>query len=318
MQGVSERVDAMNRDAFLKRVNVRAETRYGVSEITHNVLNDWLEAKIINAPEKHGRVRDWGPKEYQRALEIVRLKYQGAEELREIRFHLWAKGLNVNFLDAQSKDRKCLLRAFIEFRNGLTKSVHSTYPHVKNPDANAWPAKSVIRNMGELDPSLAKIAKYENSELLAAYRLAKFGEVGLKDLDRPIEQLGKMVLNSSKFIFGNLPILLGQLSGEIRRYVQEFGGFFERNPEFRNSVDRTILEATPEQYEIARQIYRLLVRVFSKMGLRKVSNSLLHPKWRLTIFVLALHLTFRLSKSRQPNAALGLKELESIEANYLT
>ncbi len=172
--------------------------------------------------------------------------------------------------------------------------------------------------MGELDSSLAKFVQYENSELLAAYRLTKFGDVDLKELDRPIGQLGKLVLNSRKFIFGNLPIWSDQLNSGIRRYAQEFGGFFETNPEFRNSVDRTILEATPEQYEIARQIYRLSIRLFSKMGLRKVSNSLLHPKWRLTIFVLALHLTFRLSKSRRPHAALGLKELEFIEANYLT
>ncbi len=97
MQGESERADAMDRETFLKRVNMQAAARYGVSEITLNVLNDWLEAKIITAPDKHGHVRDWGPKEYRRALEIVRLKYQGAAELREIRFHLWAKGLNVAF-----------------------------------------------------------------------------------------------------------------------------------------------------------------------------------------------------------------------------
>jgi len=271
----------------------------------------------MTAPQKHGRVRDWGPREYRRALEIVRLKSQRVVELREIRFHLWAKGLDVFFLDDQLKDRKSLLRKFVESRNELTKPVHSTYPYVGNRDANAWPAKSVIRNMDELDPSLAKFVRYDNSELLAVYQLTKFGDVDLRELNRPIGLLGKFVLNSCKFIFGNLLSLLGQLSGEVRRYMQEFGGLFDRNPEFRNSVDRTILEATPEQYEIARRIYRLSIRLFSRMGLRKVSNSLLHPKWRLAISVLFLHLIFRLSKNRQSGPTLALQLQSTFDMGFL-
>src|SRR5690349_8190682 len=102
----------MNRSAFLQRLNARAVARYGVAPISNKMFGKWLEAKIIWAPDKHGRIRNWSPRQYRRALEIVRLKSMDIQILWEIRFQLWLKkcpGVDIEFGELE---REVLIRHF--------------------------------------------------------------------------------------------------------------------------------------------------------------------------------------------------------------
>ena len=80
----------MRRSEVLARVNARASARYGI-EISENVLYDLLESKIVSAPEKHGRARNWTRSEYRLLLEIARLRHLGISDHREICWMLWLK-----------------------------------------------------------------------------------------------------------------------------------------------------------------------------------------------------------------------------------
>lgn len=280
----------MKREEFLSRLNSEA-AQLGIPQITGEILYDWLEAKIIIAPVKHGRIRDWSDKELERGRKILRLISLGVKNLGQIRFHLWLDDQNIPFFEFGPA--RNLSREFLPIKNQLFGKIHSAYPEVENQSANSFSAKSVLRKMGELDPCLEPWVKYDPEDLLDAYTLLRCGHSK--------HQLEKVMSCLRPKIEAHLIGAFEQIVPEIPSSILRAGFKIIPNQAFSqlirlfhiDEMSKTIFKATETEFSLARRAVNASVILFRLIGLQKVSDSLRHPTWQTAMFVLLLHLIRR-------------------------
>lgn len=294
----------MQRSEILAQVNGRSLARYKI-KITDNMLGDMLESRIVAAPEKHGRTRHWSRNEYRQLLEITRLKSFGISDHAEIQWMLWVKGRNVVPMNFNDADRIILANLFDQRIARLFRGINSEYPEVKKSSPDEYPARSVLSKMGELDESLTCVVEYERRELLGFYEMLRYGNPVPNDVVFPaVKRIGTWVGNSLRF---PIRVPFGIVSKLFRPHVAKFVSGMARQPDGRHSaVARSVMNATPEQFEHARQLLGLLDRLFRRMGLKRVAVSLLHPSWRLPMLAFTVHyvrLMYRQKRSWLPSMA---------------
>jgi hypothetical protein len=251
-------------------------------------LADWLEAKIIDAPEKHGQIRDWSETELTRGREILRLISLGRKNLGEIRFHLWIDNCDIPFLDPRFDAPGILSREFLPLKNQLFGKIRSSYPANNNPAPDSYSAKSVLRNMGELDSCFENWVEYEPAELLDAYTTLRFGDSN-SYLDqafsrlRPkisahlVEDIGKQFPKIPHAVIASTLTAIPDKA--FVRFIRQF--HFD-------ALNDGIFEASEADFLLARRALNASVILFRWLGLQKVSGSLLHPTWQTAMFVLLL------------------------------
>lgn len=285
----------MRRDEMLARLNACTSVRYG-TEISKDVLYDFLESKIVITPEKHGRVRNWTHSEYRQLLEIARLKSLGLSDHSEIRWMMWLKRRDVQ-MGLDRKDREFLAELFDREIARLFRGINSTYPQVKNRDPTGYSARTVLSKIGSLDESLNRVVKYRDRELLGFYELLKCGNPITPDIVLPpVKRIGHWLAASLKF---PIRVPVGLVVRFLAPHIVPFITGIAKDPDRGiSSVANSVRRATPEQFEHARKLLELSVRLFRLIGLRKVAVSLLHPTWRLPMLALTIHCTYLSSRGR--------------------
>ncbi len=301
----------MGRDELRERVNDRAKARYGGSVISPDSLYDLLESKLVIAPAKHGRARDWSAHEYRQLLEIARLNWLGTSIHSEIRWMFWLKRRLEAEMTFNLEDRAALARRYDQNIGELFKKVRSTYPHVTDPGEDGWPARSVIRKMGPLDESLTGVVTYERQELLGLYQVIRFAEPLLST---------KLVMRIAAWIAGRWKIDPGRLRGpDVKAALADAASAVSAIGRYpgtsRSIVANSILRASPENFAHARRLLDLAIRIFRRLGLGKAANSLLHPKWRLTMLAAFVHLSVLSAKNGGSRWLPEVGEIDAFERN---
>ena len=282
----------MTREEFLHCLN-RENGRFGVAEITDEILGDWLEAKIIDAPEQHGRIRIWTEIELNRAVKILRLKSSGVNILGEIRFHLWLDQPDIPLLDPKFDAPGILSREFLLQKKNLFGQIRSAYPNNRNPDPSGHSARSVLRKMGELDPCFEQWVEYAPEELLDAYTTLRFGNSS-GHLGRVVSRLRPLILTQvvddvlKRFPEIPRPLITAAIEVMPDEALSQVIGFFNWD-----EMEKTIFDASKSEYLLARRALNSAVILFRCLGLQKVSDSLRHPTWQTLMFVLLLRIIRR-------------------------
>jgi hypothetical protein len=277
----------VTREEFLIRLNVEANL-LGLSAITDGILADWLEAKIIDAPEKHGQIRDWSETELTRGRKILRLISLGRKNLGEIRFHLWIENCDIPFLGPRFDAPGILSREFLPLKNQLFGKIRSSYPANNNPAPDSYSAKSVLRNMGELDSCFEHWVKYEAAELLDAYTMLRFGDSN-SHLDQAVSRLRlKISSHLVGVIGGNFPGIPHAIMASALAAIPD-KAFIRIIRQFHfDALNDGIFEASKAEFLLARRALNAFVILFRWLGLQRVSDSLRHPTWQTAMFVLLL------------------------------
>jgi hypothetical protein len=281
----------MDRQSLTHELRERARARYS-QNISDNMVADFLEAKVMDAPPKAGRRRLWTAKELRRGLEIARIKSQGINNLGEIRWVLYLKDTDVPVLTDLFDDREILIRYFSRERNALTRTIHSAYPQVTNSDPSNWPAQTVIRNMGELDPVFHSFIQYRPDEMLEAYELLRHDSDDVTKLTGAFERLIRELVARLAPSLSSQEITDIVAVFDVSQLLQPMRGIFGPANDAEYSVATSIRNADRADFEAAKTLTAAVVWPFKKLGLPKVARSLLHPRWRLLVFVLLVHAVF--------------------------
>ena len=281
----------MRREEFLVRLNSEA-SRLGVPEITDGILGDWLEAKIIAAPQKKGRIRNWSEKELEQGQQILRLLSLGVKGLGEIRFHLWLDDPNICLFNPKFDAPGILSREFLRFKNTWVGSFRSNYWE-KGATTTSFSARSVLRKMGNLDPCFEPWVRYSPEELLNLYTMLRFGS-SKGNLGEALASICPKIENQ---IIGIVEQLVPEISSCVLRAA--IGNIPDRafSQVIRHfnldEINQTILDASKSEFLLARQCLHALIILFRWLALQKVSDSLRHPEWQTVMFAVLLHLIHR-------------------------
>jgi len=271
----------MSRGEFLARLNERAVKHYRIPVVTDDVLDDWLEAKIMPSPLPNGRQRLWTKHHYRHGLEILKLKSQGIKALAEIRWHLWIMGRDVPIFSARFSSRKSLQREFRRYMIELFKPINSKYQPIKKETKNdTWRANILIHKMGNLDPELQKTVTYDRGELLDLYSIARFGNTFGKANGAVGRIMATLLKRFDKF---DTPTDSEQKSA--LKMLTQFAG----NPHEEGSpAEESIAAASEDDFRLARKAFQILSNASWLFG-PKARRSLATPRWRIGLFVWLLH-----------------------------
>ena len=90
----------MDRQEFLDRINNHI-ARTGIGAVSDRQLSDWLDEKLVDAPEQHGigrgTSREWDWRHIRQALEIIKAKVSGPPRTRLLRIVCWMRGREFPF-----------------------------------------------------------------------------------------------------------------------------------------------------------------------------------------------------------------------------
>ena len=299
----------MNRAEFFSRLKRTAKRRYRV-EITKSIFDDWRREKLLSAPEKHGRKREWGPKKYRIALEICRLKAQGVKFSGAQKWHLWIKGFQPPKFEPV-ENRAALLKEFRRLRKRATPR-DSTYDARVDSTLSEWRAGSVARSLGEQDKRLEEIIPLTTSELIDGWGLARFDTGGQK-----------LVVPLMEKVFESLGLqsLPEEIQKEIEKTLHQeistlIGGYFGNPEDVENTAEETIHTASNESFHRARLINGLfpgVLRAWKNIdtrygdGAESAARSAISPDWRIGNYISVLHAIVR-SANSQNGRAIGHKK----------
>ncbi len=288
----------MERTYLVSRISQRAWSRYKV-RVTDVVFGDWLRDKLILAPPKKGRHREWNACHYRVALEICRLISQGVTFKGIIKWHLWIKRVPLPKFQP-TENRQTLLRNFRRLSKLATENIHSTYDPRGSDKLSDWRATKIVRSMGCQDERLKSILPLDSSELIDARNLAQF-DVG-----------GNSISVASRLYFtrqvrATLPTLSDSQIENIttlvtNRIIALMGGVLGTPDEIEKSAQESISTADCGSFEVARNMTICLSDLMAMAaqtdaanseGYKAVAYSAISPDWRIGNFVFCLHVIHR-------------------------
>jgi hypothetical protein len=278
----------MQRGELLVRLNRRAKARYRVAKpITSGVLDDWLEARVVTAPPKRGRRRNWTVRHYRRALEIVRLRAAGVRSLRVIRVCLFLKGYD----DAAVFDRgtrNALALEFTKLRNVIVGTIRSTYAGNSSGKDDRWRKSIVLDALGPLDEALRSYVQYAPEESLDGYLVTRFGQGG-KDLERAAARLTQALAGSLVGRFA--PETFAQLNWKQPVASTLLNGVLGVAGETATPTPTdSIQAASPETFHKAAQKLREIISTLRTAGAARVAWALTGSwRWRILMYVFLVH-----------------------------
>jgi hypothetical protein len=218
-------------------------------------------------------------------------------------------------MDLGVDSRMALATEFDWTMAGLFKPIRSTFPNVRDPDPYGYSARTVITKMGPADECFAGVVDLQPPESLNMYRAMRFGDgAPAVSYQRILAEVFSSLASRHPLlsIVYAIPYLAKAVVTEAARLVSPFLTSLVRHPEGKRSkVATSVLNATRQQFEVARVAHDILVRFFRRLGYRKVATSLLlHPKWRVMSFCVLVHLVSVWEKRRG-----SLPSIAEIEAD---
>ena len=188
--------------------------------------------------------------------------------------------------------RGALAREFVQIRNTLIGRIHSTYPIDNSGKNTDWRKRSIVRNMGPLDPSLQPFVQYKLDELVDAYTRLRFDE-GSGQLDGVVQRLTEQIIPA---IFQTCaPNLLPPILKKPPKVSGVLGGLLGKRDEV-ETPELSIAVASEEEFLAARTAVNQSILFFRILRLEKVARSLtISLKWRISMFVFFLDLIHRQS-----------------------
>ena len=258
----------MDRKAFLQRLQPRARERYGV-EVTDRMVKDWIDERLLANPIPLGRRREWGCLHYRRALQICRLRAEGAERHTDLRFRLWMRGADIAFSRprrAQFKDvRESIVEEFDRRRKQLLQGmpVDAGPPLKEGDDIRRPRPDTILRHVGAASPEILPPGfAYLPKELLAFYDASIFGaptKVFDEAMSRAFDAFGLSALTQCFVGAGMTP----QDTVGLASVMLGMGADPSLIPD---TAIHTIEHADERTFLNARAIVRLLPWVFGNLG----------------------------------------------------
>ncbi len=290
-----------NATGFLQRVN-RWSSRHGAQRLTARQLRDLVDERVVPGPTRQPQpgqrtpTWNWGRNSYLRALQVCRLKAQGANSFAELRLLIWILG-DADFSESVRAD---LARVFKRMLNRMIRPIGADDPGpVTGKDASDKRRSTIARRLGQPSPLLRPQGiKFPPDQFVGTYDVVRFGVEDEQPVARQLESLIENIGLPPSFkdsILQSAGPLLGMLSGLI-------GDPQETD----NSAVATISDTTAEVFVRARDYTRqefqtlpFMVSFLSsiadtrfdtwKAPFSTVASTLRTPAWQITWYVRWLH-----------------------------
>jgi hypothetical protein len=291
----------MGRDDFLRRVNWWAAT-HGAPPLTERQLRHLIDERVVPGPTRQSQkgqrtpIWNWGRYSYRRALQVCRLRAQGAKSFAELRLLFWIRG-NDNFSESVRTD---LARVFKRMRSEITRSIGSDDPGpVTGKDASKARISRIGRKLGQPSPLLRPEGfAFPQDQLAAASDVMRFDI----DNERPFAQLLTSLIEN----IGLPPPLRNQFLQLAGPALDMFSGLIGDPDETNNSAVAIVSETTADVFVHARSLTRQEVRSFPlaisalssipgvrfeawKAPFHVAASAVKTPAWQIAEFVRWLH-----------------------------